>query len=170
MTVFSAISPEKALVKTLLSSGYYARHCLDQHDYLPWLNVTAVLAAQQAAALALSAVGDLIPEQSGATEILLRATSPARLPPPYTLNLSATNRRAFDGLVAARNAFMHPRARPWHMTALTLSRGLPVVCDAVRHLVIIQPAVPDMIAPSDVAIIETQMADLDALAAFLLAD
>ncbi|CAI8419702.1 MAG: hypothetical protein CME93_04140 [Hyphomonadaceae bacterium] len=170
MTNFSAITPERALVKTLLSSGYYARHCLDQHDYLPWLNVTAVLAAQQAATLALSAVGDLIPEQSGATEILLRATSPARLPPPYTLSLSTANRRAFDGLVTARNAFMHPRARPWHITALTLSRGLPVICNAVRHLVIIQPAVPDMITPSDVTIIETQIADIEALAVFLRDD
>lgn len=132
----------------------------------PWLVTGAVLMAQQAAALALKQAGDSIPEQAGATELLLRAASKDRLPPPFTLPFGFTARQGFDRLVEARNAFMHPRGVGWFVSAQTLSRGLPVAVAAVRHLILVQPVSPDLC--QDRTGLNDALEIIEALADFLL--
>ena len=123
--------------------------------------------AQQAAAMALNAAGDTIPAQSGATEIVLRAASKDRLAAPYTLPFGSSARRDFELLVEARNGFMHPRALSWHIAPRTLARGLPVAAEIVRHLILTQPVLPDMIDPSAQASLQDCLEQIDALAEFL---
>lgn len=133
----------------------------------PWLVTGAVLMAQQAAAIALRAAGDAIPAQVGATEILLRAAHKDRLPAPYTLPFGAASRSGFDRLVEARNTFMHPRGLTWYVSVDTLGRGLPVASAAVRHLILTQPVLPNLVSPDDQAALDRYLAELDALAEFL---
>ncbi len=123
--------------------------------------------AQQAAAIALKAAGDGIPAQAGATEIVLRAASKDRLPVPYTLPFGSSNRRDFERLVEARNGFMHPRALSWHVTPQTLARGLPVAVNIVRHLVLTQPIVPDLIGVDEQTSLHDCLEQIAALADFL---
>ena len=167
MTALPFLPPETALVDTVRFTAARAETCLDDPACLPWLVTGAVLMAQQAAAIALRAVGDTIPEKSGATEILLRAAHADRLPSPYTLPLPSHARRCFDALVDARNAHMHPRAGAWHVSPPTLARGLPVATAAVRHLILMQPVVPDLVTPSAVGALSEDLSAIEALAEFL---
>ena len=131
----------------------------------PWLATGAVLMAQQAAALALTTADDAIPAQAGATELLLRAASRDRLPSPYTLPFGMAARQSFDRLVEARNSFMHPRGTAWQISDHTLSLGLPVAVQTVRHLVLVQPIEPGLI--EDHAGLQGALDDIAALADFL---
>lgn len=162
-----SISAENALVETVRFAAHQAGIALDRAEALPWLVTACVLASQQAAALALRAVGDEIPERVGAAELLLRASNVSRLPAPFTLPLTASERRDFDLLVESRNAAEHPRGRTWHITARTLSRGLPIAVRCVRHLVLIQPPVPNLVGKDQAAEIKNGLEAIDALAVFL---
>ena len=64
---------------------------------------------------------------------------------------------------------MHPRAEAWHVSDETLADGLPVATGAVRHLIVVQPVVPDLIAPDQVSALEDALAEIEALAEFLSA-
>lgn len=162
-----SVSAEHALVETIRFAAHQADIALDRAAALPWLVTACVLASQQAAALALRAVGDDIPEQVGAAELLLRAANASRLPAPFTLPLTASERRDFDLLVESRNAAVHPRGRTWHVTARTLARGLPVAVRCVRHLVLIQPPVPNLVGADQAAEIKNGLEAINALAVFL---
>ncbi|MBR9833639.1 MAG: hypothetical protein GYB42_00235 [Alphaproteobacteria bacterium] len=163
----SALPPEEALVETAGFAAVHAGLCLDAPASLPWLVSASVLMAQQACALALKAAGDHVPTQAGATELLLRASARARLPAPHTLPFSGASRRSFDALVEARNAHMHPRAAIWHITPPTLARGLPAACDVVRHLILVQPVLPDMVSPTGQKALDEHLRGIEALAEFL---
>lgn len=166
-TQLPALTPEEALLETARFVSVHAGQCLDAPSSLGWLATGAVLMAQQAAVLALNAAGDTIPSQVGASELLLRAASKDRVAPPCTLPFTSSARRDFDLLVEARNNFMHPRAMAFHVTGRTLARGLPVAANVVRHLVLTQPVLPDLIAPGAQSDLRDCLAGLDALAEFL---
>ena len=161
-----ALTPEESLLDTARFSAAHAGLCLDAPDSLAWLVTGTVLLAQQAAALALKAAGDAIPAQVGAAEILLRAASKDRLTAPYTLPFGSGQRRDFDLLVVARNGFMHPRAGSWHVTSRTLARGLPVATGAVRHLILTQPILPDLISPAAQDGLQDCLEQIEAVAEF----
>jgi hypothetical protein len=161
------LSPEVQLVATLRRASGWADTCLESREDVPVLVCDMVLAAQQAAALALCAVGDRIPEQAGATELLLRAASPARLPAPYTLPLPRSMRRDFEALVAARNAIMHPRGACWQILPMPLSAGLKASLAIIRHLILIQPVLADLVSPQQGEAITRDLVAVDALAEFL---
>jgi hypothetical protein len=137
--------------------------------YDPWIVVGGVLMAQQAAVLALRAAGDSIPAQAGGTELLLRAASKDRLPAPFTLPFGAKARQDFDRLVEARNAFMHPRGQTWFVSAETLTRAMPVATSVVRHLILTQPVLNDLVAPAQQAELNDGLQAIDAFANFLKA-
>ena len=161
------MTPEAALTDTVIRAAQAARTYPDDASCAPWLVTCGVLSAQQAAAIALRAVGDGIPQQSGATELLLRAATKDRLPPPYTLPFSLASRRAFERLVEARNAYMHPRGMTWFVSQDTLALGLPVICASIRHLILTQPALADLVSPAEAARIDDSLRDVEALASFL---
>ncbi len=167
MTRLSVLTPEHSLLETARFTCVHAGLCLDAPGSLPWLVTGAVLMSQQGAALALNAAGDAIPAQSGASELLLRAASKSRLAPPHTLPFGGSARRDFDLLVEARNSFMHPRAQTWHITPQTLARGLPVATRAVRHLIVTQPVMPDLIGPDAQNELQDCLEQIEALADFL---
>lgn len=141
------MTPEAALAETVRTVAAHAEHYADDATRAPWLVISAVLAAQQAAAIALRAAGDSIPAQAGATELLLRAAAKDRLPPPFTLPFGAKARHQFERLVEVRNQFMHPRGLLWHVSDETLWPGLQVVTRTVRHLMLIQPVLDDLLSP-----------------------
>ncbi|MEM1389926.1 MAG: hypothetical protein AAGG45_02505 [Pseudomonadota bacterium] len=156
--------------KALLSTAQFAAHQAQIYADAPeksgaWLTVSAVLMAQQATALALKVADDTIPSQSGATELLLRAANKDRLPPPYTLPFGLAARQAFDRLVDARNAFMHPRGVAWFISDETLARGLPVATSSVRHLLLTQPIEPATC--HNPTALKEALANIDGLAEFL---
>jgi hypothetical protein len=161
------MTPETALLDTArFTAGRTAMVTLgDAPD--PWIVTGAALIAQQAAAIALRAAGDTIPAQAGATELLLRAAHKDRLPPPYTLPFGTGARTGFDRLVEARNAFMHPRGTVWHVGVETLVRGLPAATHAVRHLILTQPVLPNLVSPKDQAALQDHLEAIEALAEFL---
>lgn len=162
----SSLAASKALLETAQFTAHQARLYADAPEKSgPWLVTGAVLMAQQAAALALKAADDTIPEQAGATELLLRAANRDRLPPPYTLPFGMAARQGFDRLVEARNSFMHPRGIAWFVSDETLMRGLPVATDTVRHLLLTQPIEQGLCAEPE-ALTEA-LADIDSLSAFL---
>ncbi len=161
------MTPETALSETVARAARAAGVYPDDENAAPWRVIAAVLAAQQAAAIALRAAGDGIPAQSGATELLLRAATKDRLPPPFTLPFGAAARQSFDRLVEARNTYMHPRGISWFVSQDTLARGLPVVCGVIRHLVITQPVLSDLVPPSEASRIDEALHDIEALASFL---
>lgn len=161
------MTPEAALCETVVRAARSAQAYPDDAATAPWLVTASVLAAQQAAAIALRAAGDAIPAQSGATELLLRAATKDRLPAPFTLPFGAAARQGFDRLVEARNSFMHPRGLTWFVSQETLARGLPVVSSVVRHLILTQPVLADLVAPKQQIQIEDALQELDALAEFL---
>lgn len=162
----SSLAASKALSETAGFTALQARLYADAPDKSgPWLVTGAVLMAQQAAALALKAADDVIPEQAGATELLLRAANRDRLPAPYTLAFGMAARQGFDRLVEARNSFMHPRGLAWFVSDETLVRGLPITTATVRHLLLTQPVKLELC--DDPAVLSTALSEIDALADFL---
>lgn len=162
----SSLAASKALLETAGFTAHHARLYADAPEKSgPWLVTGAVLMAQQAAALALKAADDTIPEQAGATELLLRAANRDRLPPPYTLPFGMAARHGFDRLVEARNSYMHPRGMSWFVSENTLARGLPVATGTVRHLLLTQPIERELC--NDQVALSQAFADIDALADFL---
>jgi len=141
------MTPETALVETVRFTAVHAGQYPDHETSAPWLITGAVLMAQQAAAIALRAAGDSIPAQVGAAEILLRAASKDRLPAPFTLPFGTAARQGFDRLVEARNTFAHPRGTTWFASSDTLSRGVPIAVRTVRHLILVQPILNDLVSP-----------------------
>ena len=157
------MTPEAALVETVRFTAVHAGRYPDDETSAPWLVTGSVLMAQQAAAIALRAAGDGIPAQVGATELLLRAASKDRLPAPFTLPFGAAARQSFDRLVEARNTFAHPRGVTWFVSADTLVRGIPVALRTVRHLILTQPVLNDLVSPDQQRVMN---ADLNAIAGF----
>ena len=161
------MTPEDALCSTVtFTTARFDRRDLDG-AMDPWVATGGVLMAQQAAVLALRAAGDAIPAQAGGTELLLRAASKDRLPAPYTLPFGAAARQSFDRLVEARNAFMHPRGVTWFVSIDTVSRAMPVATRVVRHLILTQPILPDLVSPDQQAKLRDDLQAIDDMAAFL---
>lgn len=164
------MTPEDALCRTVTFT--VSRFNPDAHDLQidPWVATGGVLMAQQAAVLALRAAGDAIPAQAGGTELLLRAASKDRLPAPYTLPFGMAARQSFDRLVEARNEFMHPRGVTWFVSADTVSRAMPVAAKVVRHLILTQPILPDLVSPNQQVQLRSDLQVIDEIAAFLSDD
>jgi hypothetical protein len=141
--------------------------CVTEPTFDPWVVTGGVLMAQQAAVIALRAAGDAIPAQAGGTELLLRAASKDRIPAPFTLPFSSAARHAFDRLVEARNAFMHPRGETWFVSAETLSRGMPEATKVVRHLILTQPILNDLVSPAQQEELASSLKGIDAFSEFL---
>ena len=160
------MTPETALNETVGVMAAHAELYSDEPEGAPWLVISAVLAVQQAAAIALRAAGDSIPAQAGATELVLRVASKDRLPAPFTLPFGVTARQSFDALVEARNQFMHPRGQDWHLAEATLWSGLCAVTDMVRHLVLPQPVLEDLITPDQQDQMELRLAAVELVAEF----
>lgn len=161
------MTPETALCETVRFTARRFEAYSRESGFDPWVATGGVLMAQQAAVLALRAAGDAIPAQAGGTELLLRAASKDRLPTPFTLPFGAAARQSFDRLVEARNAFMHPRGALWHVSADTLSRALPVATRTVRHLILIQPILEDLVTPDQQAALQADLNAIEAMAEFL---
>lgn len=161
------MTPEAQLLDTVGVTVSRFDLCVSEDVYDPWVPTGAVLMAQQAAVIALRAAGDTIPAQAGGTELLLRAASKDRLPAPFTLPFNAAARHAFDRLVDARNAFMHPRGATWFVSAQTLARGIPVASGVVRHLILTQPVLNNLISPAEQDRLREDLNAIDAFAAFL---
>lgn len=161
------MTPETALCDTVRFTALRFEAYLATQEDDPWIVTAGVLMAQQAAAIALRAAGDSIPAQAGATELLLRAASEDRLPAPFTLPFRAATRMNFDRLVEARNAFMHPRGALWHISRDTLARGLPVAARSVRHLIVTQPVLADLVSPTQQVQLKAALSDIETWAEFM---
>ncbi|MEM1152082.1 MAG: hypothetical protein AAGI03_16320 [Pseudomonadota bacterium] len=161
------MSPQEQLLQTADFAAAQARLVPDLREARPWLVISSVLLAQQAAALALNLAGDAIPRQVGATELLLRAASRDRLPPPHTLAFSGRARLDFDRLNETRNALMHPRGLPLPVGDETLARGLPVVAAIARQLLLVQPFDGLDLPVDAVARLRFSLEELEALAEYL---
>ncbi|MFN3213636.1 MAG: hypothetical protein ACE37M_11050 [Henriciella sp.] len=161
------MTPETALCETVEFTAQRLELYVTQQVEDPWMVTGGVLMAQQAAAIALRAAGDSIPGQAGATELLLRAASKDRLPAPFTLPFGMAARQSFDRLVEARNNFMHPRGALWHLSQDTLVRGLPIAARVVRHLILTQPVLDDLVTPAQQAQLKTALGDIETGAEFL---
>ncbi|MEO1553509.1 MAG: hypothetical protein AAFR82_06200 [Pseudomonadota bacterium] len=161
------MTPEAQLLDTVGFTMSRFGLCVTEDAYDPWVVTGGVLMAQQAAVIALRAAGDAIPEQAGGTELLLRAASKDRLPAPFTLPFGAAARHSFDRLVAARNAFMHPRGTTWFVSADTLSRGMPEATKVVRHLLLTQPILNDLVSPAEQDRLRSDLQAIDTFAEFL---
>ncbi|MEM9573450.1 MAG: hypothetical protein AAF996_18450 [Pseudomonadota bacterium] len=163
------MTPEAQLIATVeLTAARFERSAATA-ELDPCVVIGGVLMAQQAAVIALRAAGDSIPAQAGGTELLLRAASKDRLPAPFTLPFGATARQRFDRLVEARNSFMHPRGLTWHVSNETLSRGMPVATKTVRHLILTQPILNDLVSPSEQEKLADDLEQINACAEFLAA-
>lgn len=143
------LSAEASLVEAVTFTSMATGMSWHINSLAPMMVTGAALMAQQAAAIALRAAGDIIPAQAGATELVLRAANRERLPPPHTLPFQSEARHAFDRMVAARNKFMHPRGESWEVAPAVLGRGLMTSVRIVRHLILIQPILPDLIPARD---------------------
>jgi len=161
------MTPEAQLCETVDTSMSRFGLCVTESAFDPWVVVGGVLMAQQAAVLALRAAGDTIPAQAGGTELLLRAASKDRIPAPFTLPFGGRARQDFDRLVEARNAFMHPRGVTWFVSADTLARGMPVAAGVVRHLILTQPILNDLVSPLEQDRLRESLKAIDAFAEFL---
>lgn len=161
------MTPEAQLIDTAATTMSRFGMCVTEPEIDPWVVVGGVLMAQQAAVIALRAAGDSIPAQAGGTELLLRAASKDRLPAPFTLPFSASTRQSFDRLVEARNMFMHPRGQTWIVSTETLARGMLVAAAAVRHLILTQPVVNDLVSAAEQEDLQSSLQAIDAFAAFL---
>ena len=161
------MTPEAQLVETVKLTAAKFERSAAAAEFDPWVVTGGVLMAQQAAVIALRAAGDSIPAQAGGTELLLRAAAKDRLPPPFTLPFGAAARQSFDRLVEARNAFMHPRGLTWHVSAETLSRGMPVAAKVVRHLILTQPILNDLVSPGEQVELAAGLDGIESSAAFL---
>ncbi len=158
------MTPESSLCETVQFTAQRFEACSTETAFDPWVVVGGVLMAQQAAVLSLRAAGDTIPAQAGGTELLLRAASKDRLPAPFTLPFGAAARQGFDRLVEARNAFMHPRGLLWQVSADTLQRGLIVATRAVRHLILTQPILDDLVGPNERPRLRADLKAIDVVA------
>jgi hypothetical protein len=163
------MTPESSLCETVQFTAQRFEVCSTETAFDPWVVVGGVLMAQQAAVLSLRAAGDAIPAQAGGTELLLRAASKDRLPAPFTLPFGAAARQGFDRLIEARNAFMHPRGLLWHVSADTLQRGLIVATRTVRHLILTQPILDDLVGPDQQAALERDLNAIETMADFIAA-
>lgn len=161
------MTPEAQLLDTVGFTLSRFGLCVTEETYDPWVVAGGVLMAQQAAVISLRAAGDTIPAQAGGTELLLRAASKDRLPAPFTLPFSAAARHEFERLVEARNAFMHPRGVTWYVSADTLARGMPVATKVVRHLILTQPILNNLVSPSEQDRLREDLKAVDAFADFL---
>jgi hypothetical protein len=161
------MTPEAQLLDTVGFTLSRFGLCVTEEVYDPWVVAGGVLMAQQAAVISLRAGGDTIPAQAGGTELLLRAASKDRLPAPFTLPFSAAARHEFERLVEARNAFMHPRGVIWYVSADTLARGMPVATKVVRHLILTQPILNNLVSPSEQDRLREDLKAIDAFADFL---
>lgn len=161
------MTPETVLCDTVRFTAARSALVAETSSFDPWLVTGSVLMAQQACTLALRAAGDPIPEQAGATELLLRAATKDRLPAPFTLPFGASARQSFDRLVEARNSFMHPRGTLWHVSQQTLSGGLPVATGTVRHLILTQPVLNDLVPADQQGALRDNLETIDSLAEFL---
>ncbi len=161
------MTPEAQLLDTVGFAMSRFGLCVTEDVYDPWVATGGVLMAQQAAVIALRAAGDTIPAQAGGTELLLRAASKDRLPAPFTLPFTASARHAFDRLVDARNAFMHPRGVTWFISAQTLASGMPVAANVVRHLILTQPVLNNLVSPSEQDRLRQDLQAIDAFSDFL---
>ncbi|MEM6554891.1 MAG: hypothetical protein AAF642_03400 [Pseudomonadota bacterium] len=161
------MTPETQLLDTVGVTLSRFGLCVTEETYDPWVVTGGVLMVQQAAVIALRAAGDSIPAQAGGTELLLRAASKDRLPAPFTLPFSAVDRHAFDRLVDARNAFMHPRGVTWRVSANTLQYGMPVATKVVRHLILTQPILNDLVSPAEQDRLRDDLQAMDTFADFL---
>lgn len=161
------MTPETQLIETVGVTAERFERSVSDGGADPWVVAGGVLMAQQAAVIALRAAGDSIPAQAGGTELLLRAASKDRLPAPFTLPFGTTARASFDRLIEARNAFMHPRGLTWHVSAETLSRGMPASAKVVRHLILTQPILSDLVAPAQQIKLAEGLDGIEASAAFL---
>lgn len=161
------MTPEAQLIATVEFTAARFERSAATSALDPWVVIGGVLMAQQAAVIALRAAGDSIPAQAGGTELLLRAASKDRLPAPFTLPFGAAARQSFDRLVEARNAFMHPRGLTWYVSDETLSRGMPVATKTVRHLILTQPILNDLVSPTEQVELAMGLDGIEASAAFL---
>lgn len=161
------MTPERQLCETVKVTETRFGQSVTEPPFDPWVVTGGVLMAQQAAVIALRAAGDTIPAQAGGTELLLRAASKDRMPAPFTLPFGAKARQDFDRLIEARNAFMHPRGQTWFVSADTLARGMAVACRVVRHLILIQPVLDDLVSPAQQAELQLHLQAIDAVAEFL---
>jgi len=162
------MTPEAQLLDTVGVTQSRFGLCVTDDVYDPWVVTGGVLMAQQAAVIALRAAGDSIPAQAGGTELLLRAASKDRLPAPFTLPFSAAARHDFERLVDARNAFMHPRSVTWFIRAETLARGMSVATKAVRHLILTQPILNNLVSPAEQDRLREDLKAMDAFSEFLI--
>lgn len=160
------MTPEAALTETVDFTTVRYGMCATCEEYDPWIASGGVLMAQQAAAISLRAAGDTIPAQAGATELILRAASQDRLPAPFTLPFDAAARQSFDHLVEARNSFMHPRGLDWQVSTGTLALGLLVATRIVRHLILTQPVLADLISPDQQGKVRSNLESIDSWAEF----
>lgn len=161
------MTPEAQLLDTVGVTMSRFGLCVTEDAYDPWVVIGGVLMAQQAAVIALRAAGDTIPAQAGGKELLLRAASKDRLPAPFTLPFGAAAQHAFDRLVDARNAFMHPRGVTWYVSANTLQYGMPVATKVVRHLMLTQPILNNLVSPAEQERLRSDLQAIDAFAEFL---
>jgi len=161
------MTPEAQLLDTTSVTMSRFGLCVTETVFDPWVVAGGVLMAQQAAVIALRAAGDSIPAQAGGTELLLRAASKDRLPAPFTLPFGAATRQSFDRLVEARNAFMHPRGQIWQISADTLSRGMQVAAGVVRHLILTQSVLNDLVSPAQQEALQSDLKAIDAFAEFV---
>lgn len=163
-----SISAEETLTETVMAAAMVidTTWALNVTTLAPVVVTSACLMAQQAAAIALRAAGDIIPAQAGATELMLRAANRERLPAPHTLPFQSEARQSFDRMVAARNSYMHPRGETWEVDKKVMGEGLMTAVRIVRHLIIIQPIVPGLIPQRDVKEFENNLQNLDDFGGF----
>ena len=161
------MTPEAQLLDTVGFTMSRFGLCVTEDAYDPWVVTGGVLMAQQAAVIALRAAGDTIPAQVGGKELLLRAASKDRLPAPFTLPFGSAAQHSFDRLVDARNAFLHPRGVTWFVGAGTLQQGMPVATKVVRHLILTQPILNDLVSPAEQERLRADLQAIDTFAEFL---
>ena len=161
--ILVSISAEDALTETVMAAATVidTTWALSITTLTPIVVTSACLMAQQAAAIALRAAGDIIPAQAGATELILRAANRERLPAPHTLPFQSEARQSFDRMVTARNSYMHPRGEAWEIEKRVMGEGLITAVRIVRHLIIVQPIVPNLIPQRDVKTFADNLQTLD---------
>ena len=62
---------------------------------------------------------------------------------------------------------MHPRGTLWHVSAETLSRGMPVATGVVRHLILTQPVLGDLVPPAVQEDLRGSLKAIDTFSEFL---
>ena len=62
---------------------------------------------------------------------------------------------------------MHPRGVTWFVSADTLARGMPVAAGVVRHLILTQPVLEDLIPAAEQDEMHANLKAVDAFSEFL---